>query len=250
MMTAFLTQFPQDSFHIEWRPFLRDPTLVQGVLQEIQKTPGIVFHALVAADRKQKVNDFCAAQKLPVCDLTGSFVAFLANASGMQPEENLERLHVTDAAYKRRIEAMEFTLNHDDGLGLPTVHEADIVLAGVSRTSKTPTSVLLAQQGYKVANVSLALGVDPPAELLALSAKKVVGLYIEPSELVEIRTRRHVEEWKMSSGDYNEPEAVGREILWSRRLFSKQGWPQLDVTNYAVEETAARVVAALGLGSP
>jgi regulator of PEP synthase PpsR (kinase-PPPase family) len=153
-----------------------------------------------------------------------------------------------DDAYRRRIGAMEFTLGHDDGLGLDTLHEADVVLVGVSRTSKTPTSILLAQQGYQAANISLAMGVEPPSQLALIPPTKVVGLVIDPSQLAMIRNRRQAA-WGMAPTPYGDPANVAREVAWSRTLFQRLGWPILDVTDQAVEETAARVIEMLGLSS-
>src|SRR5205085_19209 len=138
---------------------------------------------------------------------------------------------------------------HDDALGLDSIGEADIVLVAVSRTSKTPTSVYLAQLGYRVANVALAMQVEPPKQLLELTTRKVVGLVIEPRTLADIRARRQ-QAWRMEATSYTDPREVAHEVAWSRELFTRQKWPILDVTNQAVEETAARIVNALGLTGP
>lgn len=249
MLTAFLTQFPPDSFLLQGRTFLQSEARLREVLAEIQKAPGIVFHALVTPAFKKLVNDACAASGIPVCDLTGEFVAFLEEHSGLSASADYSRLHHLDETYQQRINAMEFTLAHDDGLGLDTLAQAHVVLAGVSRTSKTPTSIYLAQQGYRVANVSLALGVEPPAELLKLPRARVAGLVIRPETLAEIRTRRN-HGWQMGDTAYNDPEMIGEEITWARRLFNRQGWRILDVTDYAVEETAARIIEILQLPPP
>jgi regulator of PEP synthase PpsR (kinase-PPPase family) len=140
---------------------------------------------------------------------------------------------------------MEFTLCHDDGLGLETLADADVVLAGVSRTSKTPTSILLAQQGYRAANVSLATGIAPPAELLALPRHKVIGLIMQPAQLALIRERRQTA-WRMAATAYSGGESVADELAWCRKLFREQGWAVLDVTDQAVEETAARIAEQVG----
>src|SRR5204863_4187172 len=128
-----------------------------------------------------------------------------------------------------------------------TLGRADVVLAGVSRTSKTPTCIYLAQQGYKAGNVALAVEVEPPRELLAMPREKVIGLVIDPQRLSAIRTRR-ITDWGMSDTGYNVLEAVRREVAWSRKLFARQGWEVLDVTSQAIEETAGRIVERLGLG--
>jgi [pyruvate, water dikinase]-phosphate phosphotransferase / [pyruvate, water dikinase] kinase len=206
----------------------------------------MILHALVSKDAKRAVAAFCQAMELPCRDLTGDFVDFLSRESGLSASDDAKALHHVDEAYKKRIRAIEFTTQHDDGLGLNTLAEADIVLAGVSRTSKTPTSVYLAQQGYKVANISLAMGVEPPPQLLAMPPRKVVGLVIDPTQLLEIRSHRQ-HEWRMGDTRYADAGAVEQELQWSRRLFVRQGWAILDVTDQAIEETAAKVLQRLGL---
>ncbi|HLL90097.1 MAG TPA: pyruvate, phosphate dikinase/phosphoenolpyruvate synthase regulator, partial [Tepidisphaeraceae bacterium] len=213
---------------------------------DVASRPGIVLHAVVSQEMKRDVAARAAAAGLPCMDLTGNLVEFLSAASGVHPTPDRRRLHDVDAAYRRRIGAIEFTLAHDDGLGLDTLHEADVVLVGVSRTSKSPTSIYLAQQGYKVANVSLAHQVEPPPQIMQLRRQKVAALYINPATLSEIRSRRQAG-WRMETTDYNRVEAVEREVAWSRQLFRRMGWEALDVTNQAIEETAGRIVERLKL---
>lgn len=249
MLTAFMTQFPHEAFEVHHHRFLATESRLRQALRKIPAPPAIVFHGLVSDEAKSLVRDHCSQVGVRQCDLTGRFVQFLTEASGVEPQPDVRKLHRTHSAgYNQRIKAVEFTLEHDDGLGLETIHEADIVLAGVSRTSKTPTSMYLAQQGFRVANVSLAVNVAPPKELLALR-ERVVGLTIDPSQLVEIRTHRNAS-WRMGDTSYNDREHVNGEILWSRRLFRDQGWPILNVTDQAIEETAAKVTEILGLKLP
>jgi regulator of PEP synthase PpsR (kinase-PPPase family) len=144
---------------------------------------------------------------------------------------------------------MAFALEHDDGLGLDSLDEADIVLVGVSRTGKTPTSMFLALQGFRTANVSLAMNVAPPKELFTIPPGKTMGLIIDACQLAEIRTRRQTA-WRMPQTEYNEPKEVAREIEWSRRVFNELHCPTLNVTDQAIEETAARIVDLLGLPEP
>jgi regulator of PEP synthase PpsR (kinase-PPPase family) len=248
LLTALSTQFPPASFTTHFHPFLRDPQRIEHVLDLVRARPGPICHAFVSDDFKQRVAAFCKAAKLTHHDLTGGTVDFLAQAAGISPRGDVASLHRIDETYRRRIGAVEFTLAHDDGLGLATLAEADIVLAGVSRTGKSPTSIYLAQQGYRVANVSLAMEVAPPRELLALPPKKVVGLVINPQQLVMIRNRRETN-WGMAQTSYGDPSHVAREIAWARQLFVRQGWPVIDVTDQAIEETAAKVTDLLGLAS-
>lgn len=249
VLTAILTQFPSDAFRLEMRSFIRSPAQIEDVFQQVRERPGVVFHGMLDPEHKRLIRQGCKAAGVECCDLTGGFVDLLARASGITPGKNYALLHHVDEAYHRRVRALEFTLEHDDALGLDSIGEADIVLVGVSRTSKTPTSIYLAQLGYRVANVALAIEVEPPRELLAVKERKVVGLVINPATLAEIRDRRR-SEWRMEAGNYTDPSAIAREIAWSRNLFTRQRWPVLDVTNQAVEETAARIVHALGLTPP
>jgi len=246
MLTAFLTQFPRDAFNLRFHNFMQTEANVKSAFAEIRAAPGLVVHAVMSSELKDAIRARCRELNLPVCDLTGPFVEFLARESGISPDANYRRLHDVDAAYQRRISALEFTLEHDDGLGLETIADADVVLVGVSRTSKTPTSIYLAQQGYRVANVALAVEVEPPQQLLALPPRKIVALVIDPQQLAEIRTHRQTS-WRMTTASYNDPDHVKTEMAWARRLYGRAGWPILDVTDQAIEETAARILTMVGL---
>ena len=241
MMAAFATQFPPGTFGIRPRPCLRTPTLLDAALDEIAKSPGIVLHAFLSEQAKRRTNEFCAKADLPCRDLTGDFVAFLSQHSGVRPGCDPDRLHEMDENYRRRIKALEFGLSHDDGLGLETLHEADIVLSGVSRTGKTPTTIHLGQQGILAGNVSLVGGVDPPRELTNLPRGKVIGLIIDPGRLVEIRRNRQ-RDFGTTLETYSDYERVAEEVRWSRDIFRRNGWHVLDVTNQAIEEIAARAM--------
>jgi regulator of PEP synthase PpsR (kinase-PPPase family) len=249
MLAAMLTQFPPDSAHVHFRTFVRTAQRLDEVLAQVREHPGGVCHAMVSPAFKQRIAEFCRSANLPHYDLTGGLVDFLSQVTALAPRGDLRLLHRIDDDYKRRIGALEYTIDHDDGLGLDTLADADIVLAGVSRTGKTPTSIYLAQQGYRVANVALAIEVAPPKELLGLPPGKAVGLVINPQQLVMIRERRATG-WNMGRTSYGDPAHVAREIAWARQLFARQNWPVLDVTDQAIEETAGKIVQALGLKGP
>ena len=241
MVAAFSTQFPAGSLITrEWN-FIRSQAQLDEVRDAVKADPGIVFHAFVSDSLKRETESFCHKLNLPCQDLTGGFVDFLAQQTGLEPMANPRRLHEMDETYHCRVRALEFALEHDDGLGLDTLAKADVVLTGISRTGKTPTAVYLAQQGYRAANVSLALEVEPPRQLLQLPPSQVVALTIDPDRLLQIRTGRQTQ-WKMAGTSYNDPEHIESEVRWARRLFNRQGWRVLDVSNHAIEETAARVI--------
>lgn len=246
ILAALLTQFPSDTFTTKFWTFLRTEQQLDQALKQVSAEGGIVMHAVVLPQAKRRIAQHCKRHKLPCLDLTGGLVEFLSRASGIRPSADPQKLHRFDEAYHRRIQAVEFTMSHDDGLGLETISQADMVLVGVSRTSKTPTCIYLSQLGYRAANVSLALGIDPPAEILQMPREKVVGLVIDPARLVEIRRRRQAE-WSMAPSRYDDVQAVAEEIAWSRQIFARCGWTVIDVTNNAVEETAARILDVLRL---
>jgi [pyruvate, water dikinase]-phosphate phosphotransferase / [pyruvate, water dikinase] kinase len=244
MLTAFLTQFEANTLSVHFKTFIRSEAQLNDVLDKARGDQAVVCHAMVSPRFKKDIASFCRKANLPCADLTGGIVEFLARHTGVAAITDVEALHRLDAAYRQRIGALEFTLSHDDGLGTDTLDEADIVLVGVSRTSKTPTSIFLAQQGYRVANVSLALEVDPPPQLLALPPGRIVGLTINPEQLVLIRTRRE-SAWRMSGSAYGDPDRVSREVEAARRLFAQHHWPVLNITDQAIEETAAKIVEIL-----
>jgi regulator of PEP synthase PpsR (kinase-PPPase family) len=249
MMRAFQTQFPPQTLSIHVEPFVRTLPHLKKMLAQAKGENASVCHAMISDRFKNFIGGYCAQYEMPCCDLTGNVVQFLSEVTRLKPSRNVESLHEMDALYKRRIGALEFTISHDDGLGLPTLHEADVVIVGASRTSKTPTSIYLAQQGYSVGNVSLAMPLPPPAELLAMPAEKVVGIFIRPEQLVMVRSRRQAA-LGYSGSNYAELEHVEKEVTWTRRLFAGRGWYELDVTDQAIEETAARIVETAQLHAP
>ncbi len=246
MVTAFLTQFASATFETRVWNFICTDDRVEKVLSQIGEQRGAVMHAVVSPKHKAIIEKWCREAKISCCDMTGDFVRFLSQASGAKPSQNVKALHEVSEEYQRRIEAIEFTMQHDDGLGVSRLIDADVVLVGVSRTSKTPTCIYLAQQGFKAANVAIAIEAPVPEELLAIKHKKVVGLLIDPLRLIEVRQSRQ-RSWNMTATSYVDPGHVQRELKWSRQLFTKRGWPTLDVTTSAVEETAAKVIQVLNL---
>jgi [pyruvate, water dikinase]-phosphate phosphotransferase / [pyruvate, water dikinase] kinase len=244
MLAAFLTQFPAGTFEVRYEGFVRCDADLERIFAGDAAKPRAVLHAVVSPGLKRSIDRHCRKLKIACCDVTGptaSFLAKVAGAAAAAADVGPDGLHRVDQAYLRRIEAVEFTMEHDDGLGLATLRTADVVLAGVSRTSKTPTCIYLAQQGLKAANVPLAMAVDPPEELLSLPPRKVIGLLIDPDRLTEIRSSRQAA-WQMPTTGYNQRQCVEEEVAWSRRLFARMQWRTIDVTEQAVEETAGRIM--------
>jgi len=150
-----------------------------------------------------------------------------------------------DARYLERIEAMNFTIAHDDGQSLDSIAEAEVILTGASRTSKTPTCVYLAMRGIRAANVPLVPGMPAPAQLLAAKKPLIVGLWVSPDRLVQVRRNRLTSMGETRDSDYVDPDAVRAEIAVTRQLFENQGWAMIDVSRRSIEETAAAVMNLL-----
>jgi [pyruvate, water dikinase]-phosphate phosphotransferase / [pyruvate, water dikinase] kinase len=230
---------------------VRTPTQVERALREIEQAPGIVLYTLVDASLATALEAGCRNLGVPYVSVLDPVLAAFQSYLGTRSAGRVGAQHVLDADYFRRIDALNFSLAHDDGQHFEALEEADVVLVGVSRTSKTPTSIYLANRGIKTANVPLIPGVPAPAELLAIQKPLVVGLVASPDRIVQIRQHRVL---TMKSDEltdsYVDRALVTEEIAWSRKLCARQGWPVIDVTRRSIEETAAAVIGLLGARKP
>jgi regulator of PEP synthase PpsR (kinase-PPPase family) len=175
-------------------------------------------------------------------------VAALARYLGASISTRVGAQHAMDNDYFNRMDALSYAIGHDDGQGTQDLEAADVVLVGVSRTSKTPTSIYLAHRGIRAANVPLVPGAEPPAQLFTLKRAVVVGLTVSPDRLIQIRRNRLLNLREERESAYIELESVRDEIVRARRMFEKYGWPVIDVTRRSVEETAAAVINVLTAG--
>lgn len=243
---AGLAQFDQvETTRHNW-PLVRSQGHLDRVLVEIGRRPGLVLFTLVEPAIRARLESRCAALGLPVIALLDPVIAGLSRALGRRATARAGGQHALDDAYFRRIEAINWTMEHDDGLAVENWEAADIVLIGVSRTSKTPTSVYIANRGYKVANMPLVPEQSIPAAVLDLKSPLVVGLTVQAERLVQVRRARILGAEKGGYGAaYVAPDRVAAEIAHARRLFADRGWPVIDVTRRSIEETAAAVLNLL-----
>ena len=244
--TVAATQFSGVEFQLVAHPTNDTLEKVQRTLGKLTGQRPVVIHAVADAKAKQLVRSVCVARRIPHLDLTGPLLDFLANCVGVLPDNDLSLLHRVDAAYQKRIEAMEFALEHDDGLGLHTLREADIVIVGVSRVSKSPTMLYLSSRGFKVANVSIAPQTGFPAELARIRKRKIVALTSQPKRLHEIRVAR-LRQSGAPSSDYDDLPSVIREVMAAEAEFRERGYPMVDVTELTIEQTAIKILEALKL---
>lgn len=218
---------------------------VEKVLASVTDNPGVVMFTIVNDALRTTLQDGCRNLGVPCIPILDPVISMLGAYLGLESQGEAGRQHVLDADYFERIDAMTYALNHDDGQGVWNLHNADMILVGVSRTSKTPTSMYVANRGYKVANVPLVPGVDPPPELFALDTKTgpvIIGLTKTPERLIQLRKNRLRQLSQEDDTDYVHPEVVREEVAAARRLFTKNKWPVVDVTRRSIEETAAAIL--------
>lgn len=227
-------------------PLVRTQKQLDRVLSEIEESPGIVLYTLLEEDLAARLETKCRELGLPCLSILGPVLHLFHAYLGAESTHKVGAQHTLNAEYFRRIDALNYTMLHDDGQQPEDLEEADIVLVGVSRTSKTPTSIYLANRGVKTANVPFVPGVPLPPQLEQLERPLIVGLYASPERIVQIRQNRLLGLKAHREDDqYIDREAVAEEVAASRRLCARHNWPLIDVTRRSIEETAAAVLAHL-----
>jgi regulator of PEP synthase PpsR (kinase-PPPase family) len=224
---------------------VRSQRQLDRVLKEIEGAPGVVLHTIVDKELRAALEQGCRDLEMPCIAALDPLVSSLARYLGASLSTRVGAQHNLDADYFQRIDALDYAMAHDDGQQTPNLETADVVLVGVSRTSKTPTCIYLAQRGVRAANVPLVPGQDPPPQLFNLTRALVVGLTVSPDRLISIRRNRLLNLNENRESTYVETDSVRDEILRARRMFEKHRWPMIDVTRRSVEETAAAVVNLL-----
>lgn len=239
---ACLAQFDGVDVLRHFWPMVRSEGHLDRVLEDIVRRPGLVLYTLANNNIRRELEQKCRRRGIHAVSALDPVTDALSAVLGQQAKARPGRQHVMDAAYFARVDAIQFTIAHDDGIGSENWEEADIVLAGVSRTSKTPTAIYLANRGYKVANIPLVPESPPPPSLFTLSNPMVVGLTTGSDRLIQIRRNRLLSLNQAPETDYVDAEAVAAELAFARRLFSDNGWPVIDVTRRSIEESAFAIV--------
>jgi regulator of PEP synthase PpsR (kinase-PPPase family) len=239
---AALAQFDDAEVIRHFWPMVRSLHHLDRIVEDLAANPGLVLYTLVNDETRRRLEDRCRALGLPHVAPLDSVNAALEDRLGVEAKARPGRQHAMDDAYFARVDAIQFTIAHDDGIAWEEWEQADIVLAGVSRSSKTPTSIYLANRGYKVANIPLVMESPPPPLLFQLRRPMIVGLTTAPRRLVEIRRNRLLSLNQKPETAYVDEERVEQEVAFARRLFADNGWPVIDVTRRSIEETAAAVI--------
>jgi regulator of PEP synthase PpsR (kinase-PPPase family) len=227
-------------------PLVRTEKQLDRVISEIEAAPGIVLYTMLDSALAERLQAKCREFSIPCLSILDPVLGLFQSYLGAESAKRVGAQHTLNAEYFKRIDALNYTMLHDDGQHTDDLEHADVVLTGVSRTSKTPTSIYLANRGVKTANVPLVPNMPVPAQLEQLTTPLVVGLTASPERIVQIRQNRLLGLNAHRADDlYVDRQAVAEEIAFSRKLCAKHNWPVIDVTRRSIEETAAAVMALL-----
>jgi regulator of PEP synthase PpsR (kinase-PPPase family) len=252
MTRAALVQYDQMDINMVRCKNVRTEAQLESVINEAFEKKGIIVHTVVSPSMRAKIMELASAKGLLSVDLLGPLLISLDRYFGVHSEGEAGLLRTVDDRYFKRIEAIEYTVKHDDGKTVHDLGQADIILVGVSRTSKTPLSIFLSHKGWKVANVPLVMESPLPQELFAVDQRKIVGLVIDTDSLMRIRRNRLEKFGTDPGGEYASHSYIEKEIQHAHEIFRKnKRWPVFNVTERALEETAAEItriiVARMGL---
>jgi [pyruvate, water dikinase]-phosphate phosphotransferase / [pyruvate, water dikinase] kinase len=227
-------------------PAVRTRKQLERALAEIEEEPGVVLYTLLDVELTGLLEDKCRELGLPSLSILGPVLRLFQSYLGTESTSKIGAQHVLNAEYFKRIDAVNYTMLHDDGQHADDLEDAEVVLVGVSRTSKTPTSIYLANRGVKTANIPIVPAMTLPPSLLSARHPLVVGLVASPERIVEIRENRLLGlKAQQHDGSYVDHNAVSEELVFARRLCAKHNWPVIDVTRRSIEETAAAIIALL-----
>ena len=238
---AALSQFKKKDIIISKVSHVRTDEHIRNTVKEVSGVRGLIVYTLVSDQLRRVLKEEAHKHQVLTIDIIGPLLETLSLYLGKSPQSKPGLLHKIDDLYFRRIEAIDFTVKHDDGQNLRTMVEADIVLLGVSRTTKTPLSIYLAKEGWKIANIPVVLDIPLPQELIFVDQRKIVGLIIDPEKLITIRKAR-LKHLGQELSSYADMEYVNQEVDYSKNLYRKNKWPLVNVTNRAVEEVAGDIL--------
>ena len=228
-------------------PLIRTERQLTKVFEDIEEEPGIVLYTVVDQSLARIIDDRCAAMGLPCVSVLEPVLTVFQSYLGTPAGRRVGAQHVLDAQYFRRIDALNFTMEHDDGQLPDEVDQADVVLLGISRTSKTPTSIYLANRGIKTANIPIVLGVPLPDSVAKAANPLIVGLIATAERVQHVRQNRVLGTTTgFDAQHYIDRATISEELAYARKLCTKHGWPMIDVSRRSIEETAAAIVALRG----
>ena len=244
IMKASAAQFRNATALEHLHTLVRSEENLQSTLEEIKDKPGVVLYTLMNPDRRKTLEKFCVSNKIPAISVLDQPISMLGRYLGSRMIREIGAQRNLDAEYYNRIEALDFAMAHDDGQNIMGLNNADILLLGISRTSKTPTCIYLANRGYLAGNIPLIPGSPLPTILDEITKPFVVGLIASPDRIVQIREQRLVGLNETDQTDYIDMDRVRDEMRQAKRMFTKKGYKVIDVTRKSIEETSAQIIKA------
>jgi regulator of PEP synthase PpsR (kinase-PPPase family) len=242
---AAAVQYPMVRAIEHTHPLVRTQRQLKRVLADIEQQPGIVLYTVVNKSLVADLEQHCRDLKIPCLDVLQPIMQVFESYLGAPQTPTVAGQHVLDAGYFRRIDAMNFTMAHDDGRLPDNMNDADIVVLGISRTSKTPTSLYLAQRGYKTTNLPLVPSVPIPEQLTAPHTAFVVCLVANVDRIADVRRNRAILMADRDLDSYVDRDAITAEIAYTRKIAAQYGWPIIDVTRRSIEESATMIIKLL-----
>lgn len=242
VMKASCAQFAQATALEHLHALVRTPAQMERVLEQIEARPGIVLYTLVSSERRRMLETRCAELNIQAVSVLDPTLATLGRYLGAPMSDEVGAQRNLDDKYYKRIKALDFAMAHDDGQNVENLKDADVILLGVSRTSKTPTCIYLANRGIKAGNIPLVPTSELPKSISQLDGPLIIGLVASPMRIAEIRGQRLASLREDGQSSYADEDEVKAEMLAAKRLFARNGWRTVDVSRRSIEETAARII--------
>jgi len=245
VVRSVLIQFPQHKCPIKLVPDVRSKEMIHEIVPRVKKRNGVIVHTMVDHHMRRELITICDEMDVPNFDIVGGLSDYLSDALGAEPISKPGLYRQSNIEYFRRVEAIEYTMKHDDGLNAHRLERADLILTGVSRTGKTPLSIYLGMFGWKVANIPIVHGHQPPDELFKADPRRVFGLTTTTNYLIAQRTNRVREMGLSADHDYINPRKVRMELDYAKMIFEKGGFYVLKVTHRPIETNANEIISIL-----
>lgn len=239
---AAVCQFDEEQFNIIRIPYLNGKDQIEACILEASKTNCLIFYTIVSPELRESLRQQAERHNIPAVDVMGPLMNSIQSATNMTPKLKAGLMHRLDQEYFKRIDAVEFAVKYDDGKNPWGIMKADVVIIGVSRTSKTPLSMYLAMKQVKVVNIPLVPGVALPEQVFEVPKEKVVGLIVDPSRLNDIRTERLRSMGLATNTNYANPDNIVEELAYAKEVMDKIGCVVIDVSGKAIEETASLIL--------
>ena len=245
MVHSLLIQYPENKINVQVMPNVQSLKKIKEVVKKAKESNALITHTMVNAQLRKELLDECKKMDVEEIDFMGPVADYLEQKLGLQSVNVPGLYHRINAQYFDRIDAIEYTLSHDDGMNMQRLKQAEIILTGVSRVGKTPLSVYMSMFGWKVANVPLVFGIDPPEELFQVDPQRVFALKISASHLIAQRAKRMKNMGPQIIENYIDQRKVNEEIRYADRIFVKGGFTVINVTNKPVETSANEIIGMI-----